>query len=53
MARKGHRVLIKMKSTESHHMYMTEKNKQKTPDRLQLKKYDPVVRRHVTYKETR
>jgi len=53
MAKKGHRVLIKMKSTESHHVYMTSKNKQNNPDRLEIKKYDPVVRKHVLYKETR
>ena len=50
---KGHRVKIKLKSTESPHMYHVKKNKQNTPDRLELKKYDPVVRKHVTYKEAR
>jgi len=29
------------------------KNKRNTPDRLQLKRYDPVVRKHVIYKEAR
>ncbi|GMV36805.1 MAG: 50S ribosomal protein L33 [Fimbriimonadales bacterium] len=48
---KGNRVIIKLKSTESPHYYTTWKNKQKTPDKLELKKYDPVVRRHVLYKE--
>lgn len=53
MAKKGARIQIKMKSTESAYTYMTTKNKQKHPDRLELKKYDPVVRRHVTFKEGR
>jgi large subunit ribosomal protein L33 len=53
MAGKGHRVQIKMKSSESPHIYYLKKNKQNTPDRLELKKYDPVVRKHVTYKEAR
>jgi large subunit ribosomal protein L33 len=53
VAKKGARVLIKMKSTESAYTYMTTKNKQNDPERLELKKYDPVVRRHVKFKETR
>jgi large subunit ribosomal protein L33 len=51
MAKKGNRVIVKMKSTESHHMYLTEKNKKNTSERLELKKYDPVLRRHVVYRE--
>jgi len=53
MAKKGNRVKIKMQSTESSHFYHTTKNKQKTPARLELKKYDPVIRKHVNFKETR
>ncbi|HLU99673.1 MAG TPA: 50S ribosomal protein L33 [Acidobacteriota bacterium] len=33
------------------HFYTTTKNKRNTTDKLQLKKYDPVVRKHVIYKE--
>lgn len=44
---------IKLKSSESHHHYFTFKNKTKTPDRIVLKKYDPVVRKHVEFKETK
>ena len=53
MATKGKRVNIKLKSSESPHMYYTTKNKQKHPGRLEMKKYDPVVRKHVLYKESR
>jgi large subunit ribosomal protein L33 len=53
MAGKGHRIQVKLKSTESSHIYYAKKNKQNTPDRLELKKYDPVVRKHVVYKESR
>jgi len=53
MAGKGHRVQVKLKSTESPHIYYVMKNKQNTPDRLALKKYDPVLRKHVLFKETR
>ena len=33
------------------HFYTTDKNKRTTPDKLEMKKYDPVVRQHVMYKE--
>ncbi|BAP57638.1 50S ribosomal protein L33 [Thioploca ingrica] len=33
------------------HFYTTTKNKRTTPDKLTLKKYDPVARKHVEYKE--
>lgn len=49
---KGDRELVKMKSSESPHCYYTQKNKRKTTKKLVLRKYDPVVRKHVTYKES-
>jgi len=33
--------------------YVTEKNRRNDPDRLVLRKYDPRVRAHVEFKETR
>ena len=33
------------------HFYTTDKNKRTTPDKIEIKKYDPVVRKHVIYKE--
>jgi large subunit ribosomal protein L33 len=33
------------------HFYTTDKNKKNTPDKMEVKKYDPVVRKHVIYKE--
>lgn len=51
--RQGNRILIKMKSTESSHHYHTEKNRQNHPDRLELKKFDPTLRKHVLYREDR
>lgn len=44
---------IKLKSSESAHHYFSVKNKTKTPGRLTLNKYDPTVRKHVEYKETK
>jgi large subunit ribosomal protein L33 len=33
------------------HFYTTTKNKRTTPQKLEKKKFDPVVRKHVSYKE--
>ena len=43
---------IKMVSSAgTGHYYTTDKNKRTTPDKLEMKKYDPVARKHVIYKE--
>lgn len=44
---------IKLKSSESSHHYYTIKNKTNTAERITLRKYDPTLRRHVEYKETK
>lgn len=51
MAKK--REIIKMKSTESHEIYSTTKNPKTTTGRLELKKYDKSLRRHVIFKEAK
>ena len=33
------------------HFYTTDKNKSSIPDKMEIKKFDPVVRKHVIYKE--
>ncbi len=35
------------------HYYTTTKNKRTSTEKLELKKYDPVVRKHVVYKEAK
>ena len=35
------------------HYYTTDKNKRTTPDKLEMKKFDPVVRKHVIYTEAK
>jgi large subunit ribosomal protein L33 len=43
---------IKLISTAgTGHFYTTDKNKRTTPEKLEMKKYDPVARKHVVYKE--
>lgn len=45
---------IKMVSSAgTGHYYTTQKNKRTTPDKLEMKKFDPVVRKHVMYKESK
>ena len=35
------------------HYYTTTKNKRTHPDKMEVKKYDPIVRKHVSYKESK
>jgi large subunit ribosomal protein L33 len=45
---------IRMNSTAgTGHFYTTDKNKRTMPDKLEMKKYDPVARKHVIYKEAK
>ncbi|MCX6989570.1 MAG: 50S ribosomal protein L33 [Chlamydiae bacterium] len=50
---KGARENIKLKSTESSETYWTNKNKRNTTQRLELKKYDKKLKRHVIFKEAK
>jgi large subunit ribosomal protein L33 len=48
------RPIIKLRSTEgSGYTYVTTKNKVNDRERIELKKYDPKLRRHVIFKEER
>ncbi|MBD0746856.1 50S ribosomal protein L33 [Streptomyces sp. CBMA152] len=67
MARNELRPVIKLRSTagtvpqalnsvragETPITYVTRKNRRNDPDRLTLRKYDPVVSRHVDFREER
>ena len=35
------------------HFYTTDKNKRNTPGKMEFRKYDPVIRKHVVFKEER
>lgn len=42
------RELIRLiSSAGTGHFYTTDKNKRTTPDKIEIKKFDPVVRKHV------
>ena len=48
------RVNITLEHKESgERLYLTSKNKRNTPDRLQLKKYSPKLRKHVIFTEVK
>lgn len=54
MARNELRPIIKLRSTAgTGYTYVTRKNRRNNPDRLMLRKYDPVARRHVDFREER
>ncbi|ALD91436.1 50S ribosomal protein L33 [Cupriavidus gilardii] len=54
MASKGGRDKIKLESTAgTGHFYTTDKNKRTMPEKMSIKKFDPVARKHVEYKETK
>ena len=55
MAKKNtKRKLVGLVSDDSgNRVYYTTKNTQNTPDKLTLKKYDPKLRKHVTFTETK
>ena len=42
-----------MSSAGTGHYYTTTKNKRLHPEKMEVKKYDPRVRKHVIYKETK
>ena len=43
---------IKLESSAgTGHYYTTTKNKRNSPDKLEIKKFDPVIRKHVLYTE--
>src|SRR5690606_12820636 len=51
---KGIREKIKLESTAgTGHFYTTTKNKRNMPEKMLIKKFDPVARKHVEYKETK
>ena len=44
---------IKLESTAGTGHFSTTKNKRTQPEKMEIKKYDPVARKHVPYKETK
>lgn len=40
-------------SLSNHRTYYTTKNTQNTTEKLELRKYDPIAKKHVIYTETK
>ena len=40
-------------SAKTGHYYTTTKNKKTSPDKMEIKNFDPDVRKHVIYKESK
>jgi len=58
MAKKGNRVQVILECTEHTECgqpgtsrYITTKNKKNTPERMEIKKYNPILRRMTVHKE--
>lgn len=51
---KPNTVLIKLVSSAgTGYFYIAKKNPRKATEKLEFRKYDPVVRKHVPFKETK
>lgn len=45
---------IRLVSTaDTGHFYTTTKNKKNMPEKMEIKKFDPTIRKHVMYKEAK
>ena len=51
---KQNTILIKLvSSADTGYYYVTKKNPRTSTEKLALKKYDPVARKHVVFKESK
>ncbi len=53
MAKSSREKIRLVSSAGTGHFYTTDKNKTNMPGKMEMKKYDPVVRKHVMYKEAK
>ena len=53
MAKSARDKIRLVSSAGTGHFYTTTKNKRTMTGKLEMKKYDPVVRKHVMYKEAK
>ena len=51
---KSNTVLIKLVSTaDTGFFYVTKKNTRNSTEKMEFRKYDPVIRKHVPFKEAK
>ena len=54
MAGNSKRTIIQLESTAgTGYRYIFTKSKKKHPGRIEFRKFDPIVRKHVIFKETK
>ena len=54
MAGNSKRSIVQLESTEgSGYRYTVTKSKKNHPGRIEYKKFDPILRKHVMFKETK
>jgi len=53
MAQSKNRIIVKLKSTQSAYCYTTTKNRLSSPNKLAFRKYDPIVQKHVLFRESK
>ena len=53
MAKSARDKIRLVSSAGTGHFYTTDKNKKNMPGKMEIMKFDPVVRKHVMYKEAK
>ncbi len=53
MAKTSREKIKLVSSAGTGHYYTTTKNKRLHPEKMETKKYDPTIRKHVDYKEAK
>ncbi len=53
MAKAAREKIRLVSSAGTGYFYTTTKNKRNMPEKMEIKKYDPVVRKHVIFKEAK
>lgn len=54
MAKSKTRIAIRLVSAEkTGFFYVAHKNPRTHPDKMEVRKYDPIVRKHVTFREAK
>ena len=51
MAKSAREKIRLVSSAGTGHFYTTDKNKRNMPEKMEIKKYDPIARKHVLFKE--
>jgi len=53
MAKKEREKIKLLSTADTGFFYTTTKNRKNTPDKLEFKKYDPIAKKHVVFKEAK